>query len=105
FRHFFGELQDQESRAEGLGSGVIVAPDGYILTIHHAVADADELDVSLPDGREFKAELIGTDPKTDVAVIRIDGDHLPAVTLADSDRRSEEHTSELQSREKLVCRL
>jgi len=86
FRQFFGELPDQESREEGLGSGVIVSPDGYILTNNHVVADADELNVSLPDGREFKAELIGTDPKTDVAVIRIDGDHLPAVTLADSDR-------------------
>jgi Do/DeqQ family serine protease len=85
FRQFYGDIPDRESREEGLGSGVIVSADGYILTNHHVVQDADELNVSLPDGREFKAELIGSDPKTDVAVIRIEGSNLPTVTLANSD--------------------
>ena len=86
FRQFYGDVPGRESREEGMGSGVIVSPEGYILTNHHVVQDADELNVSLPDGREFAAELIGSDPKTDVAVIRIDATNLPAVTLADSDK-------------------
>jgi Do/DeqQ family serine protease len=86
FRQFFGDIPGEESRESGLGSGVIVSPDGYILTNNHVVAGADELNVSLADGREFKAELIGTDPKTEVAVIRIEGENLPTVTLADSDK-------------------
>jgi Do/DeqQ family serine protease len=86
FRQFFGDLPSRESREQGLGSGVIVTPDGYILTNHHVVEGADELNVSLPDGREFQAELIGTDPKTDVAVIRIQAEGLPNLVLADSDK-------------------
>jgi serine protease Do/serine protease DegQ len=76
----------REFRQEGIGSGVIVTPDGYILTNHHVVEDADELIVRLADEREFKAEVVGSDPKTDVAVIKVDAAGLPAVTLADSDR-------------------
>jgi Do/DeqQ family serine protease len=71
---------------DGLGSGVIVSPNGYILTNNHVVADADELKVSLNDGRELKATVIGTDEKTDIAIIHIEADHLPVVTLADSDK-------------------
>lgn len=85
FRQFFGN-QERERREEGLGSGVIVSPDGYILTNYHVVAGADELKVLLPDNREFKATVIGTDPKTDVAVIKIDAKNLPTITLADSDK-------------------
>ncbi|HEX2101824.1 MAG TPA: trypsin-like peptidase domain-containing protein, partial [Candidatus Synoicihabitans sp.] len=85
-RQFFGDMPERERPEEGLGSGVLVSPDGYILTNNHVVAGADELNVSLPDGREFKAEVIGADPKTDVAVIRIEGENLPTVTLADSDK-------------------
>ena len=85
FRQFFGD-QERETREEGLGSGVIVSPDGYILTNNHVVEGADELNVALPDDREFKAKVIGTDPKTDVAIIKIDAQNLPTVTLADSDK-------------------
>jgi len=77
FRQFFPNLPDErESPQRGLGSGVIVSPDGYILTNNHVVEGADELKVSLNDGREFIAKVIGTDPKTDVAVVRIDADKL-----------------------------
>ena len=87
FRQFYGEgaFPDREQRQQGLGSGVIVSTNGYILTNNHVVAEADELKVSLNDGREFEAKLIGADPKTDVAVIKIDADGLPVATLADSD--------------------
>lgn len=85
FRQFFGD-QERETREEGLGSGVIVSPDGYILTNNHVVEGADELNVALPDDREFKAKVIGTDPKTDVAIIKIDAQNLPTITLADSDK-------------------
>jgi serine protease Do/serine protease DegQ len=87
-RQFFGDsLPDQEQARpeEGLGSGVIVSPDGYILTNNHVVEGADELKVLLADERELIAKVIGADPKTDIAVIKIDGDKLPVVTLADSD--------------------
>jgi len=88
FRQLFPGLQDQEreSRQEGMGSGVIVTADGYILTNNHVVEGADELKVSLSDDREFIAKVIGTDPKTDVAVIKIEATKLPTVTLADSEK-------------------
>ena len=82
----FGELPEEQSREEGLGSGVVVTSDGYILTNHHVVADADELEVALPDKRRFPAKLIASDPKTDVAIIKIDANDLPVATLADSDQ-------------------
>lgn len=87
-RQFFGDSlpeQEQARPEEGLGSGVIVSPDGYILTNNHVVEGADELKVLLSDERELIAKVIGADPKTDIAVIKIDGDKLPVVTLADSD--------------------
>ena len=88
FRQFYGDgaFPDQEQRQEGLGSGVIVSKNGYILTNNHVVEEADSLKVSLNDGRELEAKLIGADPKTDIAVIKIDADDLPVVTLADSDK-------------------
>ncbi len=85
FRQLYGQLPERESRQEGLGSGVVVSQNGYILTNHHVVEEADELKVSLTDGREFTAKLIGADPKTDVAVIKIEAEDLPVATLADSD--------------------
>jgi serine protease Do/serine protease DegQ len=87
-RQFFGNIPDQEreSRQEGLGSGVIVSADGYILTNNHVVEGADELKITLADDRDFVAKVVGTDPKTDVAVLKIDGVGLPTMTVADSDR-------------------
>jgi Do/DeqQ family serine protease len=87
-RQFFGDEapeREREHKEEGLGSGVIVSPDGYILTNNHVVEGADELKVSLSDDREFVAKVIGADPKTDIAVIKVEADRLPVVTLADSD--------------------
>jgi serine protease Do len=86
----FGPMQPQprDRKAQGLGSGVIVSPDGYILTANHVVEGADTVKVALSDGqREFEAKIIGTDPPTDVAVLRIEANKpLPALTLGDSDK-------------------
>ncbi|HWQ34720.1 MAG TPA: DegQ family serine endoprotease [Blastocatellia bacterium] len=70
----------------GLGSGVIVSPDGYILTNNHVVEDADKVEVKLTDGREFVAKVIGTDAPSDVAVVKIDATGLPTLPLGDSDK-------------------
>ncbi len=90
FDDFFGpfrrEAPQQEYRQRGLGSGFIVSPDGTILTSNHVVQDAENIRVRLPDDREFEAEVVGTDPKTDVAVLRVKADgSLPALTLGNSD--------------------
>jgi len=84
---YYGQLpqQQQQPTQRGLGSGVIVSPDGYILTNNHVVADADEVTITLNDGREFNAEVIGTDEQTDVAVLKVKGENLPVITFADSD--------------------
>ncbi len=85
FRHFFGEIP-HNFKQHGLGSGVIVSPDGYILTNNHVVGDATEIRVRLSDQREFKAKVIGKDEKTDLALIKIDAkDPLPYATLGNSD--------------------
>jgi Do/DeqQ family serine protease len=88
FRQFFGNIPDQEreSRQEGLGSGVIVTSDGYVLTNNHVVEGADELKITLADDRDFIAKVVGSDPKTDIAVLKIDARDLPTVVLADSDK-------------------
>jgi len=92
FRRFFGEEFERrrpaprEFQQQGLGSGVIVTSDGYIITNNHVVEEADELNVSLPDKRTFKAKVIGADPKTDVAVIKIDASNLPALPWGDASR-------------------
>ena len=92
FRQFFGDDSGQkfnvpqERREKALGSGVIVSPEGYILTNNHVVDGAKEVTVNLHDKREMKARVIGTDPKTDIAVIKIDGSNFPALTLADSSK-------------------
>jgi serine protease Do len=72
-------------RQHGIGSGVIVTKDGYILTNNHVVENADEVRVGLQDGREFTAKVVGRDPKSEVAVIKIDANDLPTIPLADSD--------------------
>lgn len=85
-RPMFRNLPNQERRESGLGSGVIISSDGYILTNNHVVDEAVELKVLLNDERELIAKVIGTDPKTDVAVIKIEAENLPAATLSDSDK-------------------
>jgi serine protease Do len=92
FRQFFGgrmpqqgpRQRPQSQRSTSLGSGVIVSPDGYILTNNHVVEGASEVKVAFSDKREFPAKIIGTDPLTDVAVIKIDEKNLPTLSLSDS---------------------
>jgi serine protease DegQ len=87
FRFFFGDQFDDSSSPENsLGSGVLVSNDGYILTNHHVVEAADQIEVALADGRSAKARVIGSDPETDLAVIKIDlPGALPAITFGHSD--------------------
>jgi S1-C subfamily serine protease len=91
FRRFFGDRfghngEKRKYRSSALGSGVIVSPDGYILTNNHVIKDADEIKVLLYDKREFKGKVIGTDPKSDLAVIKIDAGDLPAIKIGESDK-------------------
>jgi serine protease Do len=73
-------------RGGGMGSGVIISPDGYIITNNHVVEGAKEVEVTLPDKREFKGKVVGTDPKTDLAVVKIEGRDLPSVVWGDSSK-------------------
>ncbi len=81
-----GPEQDKNSRMHAMGSGVIVTPDGYILTNAHVVKDADEITVNLPGKRSLAAKAVGIDPNSDIAVIKIDAKNLPAATFGDSDK-------------------
>ncbi len=85
FEDFFGNLPEREYKQLGLGSGVIIDKDGYVLTNEHVVQGADKITVTLSDGREFKAEVKGTDSRSDLALVKIKADNLPAATLGDSD--------------------
>jgi len=89
FRQFFGDqLDDMDNPPQpenSLGSGVIVSEQGLILTNNHVIAAADEIEVALPDGRKMSAKVVGTDPDTDLALIKVDSEHLPAITFASSD--------------------
>ena len=92
-REFFGDQFGQgrrgrqmpERREGGLGSGVIVRPDGYILTNHHVVDGAEQVNVELTDGRSFRAKVVGSDQPSDLAVVKIDGTNLQTLSLGDSD--------------------
>ena len=85
FRFFFGDRAQQQQQPQvGLGSGVIVSTQGYLLTNNHVVEGADDIDVQLADGRQARAKLIGTDPETDLAVLRIDLGALPVIALGDA---------------------
>ena len=88
FKFFFGDQFDTEPQSSSsLGSGVIVSPDGYILTNHHVVEAADQIEVALSDGRKAKAHVIGSDPETDLAVIKIElPGNLPAITFGHPEK-------------------
>jgi Do/DeqQ family serine protease len=84
FRFFYGDRED-EGPQQGLGSGVIVSPEGYILTNNHVIEGAEEIEVTLSDSRRAIAQVIGTDPDTDLAILRINLDRLPVIALGNSD--------------------
>jgi len=87
FRYFFGDPSDPGvQRREGLGSGVIVSATGYVLTNHHVVEHVDQIEVALADARKVSAQIVGTDPETDLAVLKIDVQNAPSITFAQSDR-------------------
>ena len=87
FRRLFGDTPRRGPQVRpSSGSGFIIDPRGYVLTNNHVVSGADDITVTLNDKRTFKAKVVGADPGTDVAVIRIEGDHLPSVPLGDSDK-------------------
>jgi serine protease Do len=83
---FFQQFERNQQPTEGSGTGFIVSPDGYILTNNHVVADFDRVDVTLTDHRVFKATVVGRDPQTDVAVIKIDGKNLPTAAIGNDDK-------------------
>jgi len=91
FKRFFGDQfgrqrqQPKEHKSAGLGSGVIVSSDGYIITNSHVIKDADEIKVTLTDKKEFAGRVIGSDPKTEIAVVKIEAKDLPTVSWGNSD--------------------
>ncbi|RYF73134.1 MAG: PDZ domain-containing protein, partial [Cytophagaceae bacterium] len=94
FREFFGDEfggqgqgggRPRREQGQASGSGVIISKDGYIVTNNHVVQDADEVEVIMTDKRSFKAKVVGTDPLTDLAVVKIEATNLPSITLGDSD--------------------
>src|SRR5947209_15834287 len=92
FQDFFGnrapqsQQQPRELKQQALGSGVVISPDGYIVTNHHVVDGAEQITVELTDRRSFPAKVVGTDPPSDLAVLKIDAKELPVLTLGDSDK-------------------
>ena len=86
FRHFFGERPEGQPRQNsGLGSGVIVSPNGYILTNYHVIEGADDIQVSLNDSKTYKAKVVGSDPESDLAILQIKAEKLPAITFGQMD--------------------
>src|SRR4051812_21899088 len=90
YRFFFGDQDDafgyRERRAQSLGSGVIVSPDGYVLTNNHVIDQGVEVTVTMPDKRELRAKIVGADEATDIAVLKIDANNLPTIQWGDSSR-------------------
>jgi len=84
--YYYGYRQGPVYKQEGTGSGVIISPDGYIVTNNHVIKDASELEVTLENKKTYKAELIGTDPNTDIAVLKIEADDLPYLPFGNSDQ-------------------
>lgn len=85
FREFFGEIPQRPYKRRGLGSGVIIDEEGYILTNEHVIEKAEKITVTLPDGRDFIGEIKGTDPRSDLAIVKIKANNLPVAELGDSD--------------------
>jgi serine protease DegQ len=86
FKFFFGDQPPDDEPSSSLGSGVLVSPEGIILTNHHVISDASDIDVALADGRKLKAQVIGSDPETDIAVLKIEAKNLPTpITLGKID--------------------
>ena len=85
FEFFFGDRDNRQETQIGLGSGVIVSPEGFLLTNNHVIEGASDIDVQLPDGRSAPATVVGTDPESDVAVLKIALDRLPVMTFANTD--------------------
>src|ERR1700676_3350037 len=96
FQQFFGQQfgpnsenrspRERDQREDSLGSGVMVSPDGYILTNNHVIEGATDVRVTLADKRQLKAKVVGTDPKTDIAVLKVEGSGYPAITIGDSSK-------------------
>ena len=88
FQFFFGDRsrQSQQEPQVGLGSGVIVSSEGYLITNNHVIEGADDIEVMLADGRQARAKIVGTDPESDVAVLKIELDRLPAIAFGDVDQ-------------------
>lgn len=86
FRRFFGDPHMQKRKVTNLGSGVIATADGYILTNNHVIEGAEDILVKLADGKEYKGRVIGTDPRTDISIIKIDEKNLPTLPWGDSDK-------------------
>lgn len=86
FRRFFGDPHSQKRRITNLGSGVIITSDGYIITNNHVIEGAEDILVKLADGKEYEGKIIGMDPRTDIAIIKINEKNLPTVPWGDSDK-------------------
>lgn len=86
FRRFFGEPESEPQRASSLGSGVVVGSDGYLLTNNHVIEAADGIEVALHDGRQARAKVVGVDPESDLAVLKVGLQGLPVVTFASNDK-------------------
>lgn len=88
FRRFFGDIPELEQQVpqRGIGTGFVFRPDGYILTNEHVIHGANEIKVTFIDGKEYQGKVVGADPLTDIAVVKIDADNLPTIPLGDSDK-------------------
>lgn len=85
FRHFFGDQEEEEESDSSLGSGVIVSAQGLILTNHHVIVSAEAIEIAMADGRKLPAAIVGTDPESDLALLKVEAKNLPFITFASSD--------------------
>ena len=85
FRQFFGNRGNYNQKVKGLGSGFIISPDGYILTNDHVAGNATEITITMTNGKHYNAKVVGTDPTSDICLLKVDGNDLPYVALGNSD--------------------